>query len=69
MAIGTLSSLYPKTENHEYKYTELTKPQRRAIAKYMEELPTLVDLWGENKTVVARAYRNYWSSELSQESK
>ena len=64
MKIGTLSSLYPKTERNLFKYSELTSPQRVAIAKFIKALPNLIDLWGWNKTVVERAYRNYWSKQL-----
>lgn len=62
--IATLSSLYPKEKSREVLYSELTEIQRKAIAKYMRELPTLVDLWGEDKTVVERSYRNFWSKYL-----
>ncbi len=61
MTIGTLSSLYPKTDSQTYCYSCLTGQQLRAIAEYVKALPSFVELWGEDKRIVERAYRNYWS--------
>jgi hypothetical protein len=64
MTIGTLSILYPRTESGEYVLSLLTDPQKRAIARFMKELPMLVGLEGEDITIVDRAFRNYWSKFL-----
>lgn len=64
MTIGTLLALYPKTESKKYLYSELNEDQRRVIAKYLVSLPSLVDLDTEDKTIVERAVRNYWSNYL-----
>lgn len=64
MVIGTLGMLYRKTEDKELLYMHLTAKQRQVIAKYLQTLPKLVDLEIENKTVVERALRNYWSQYL-----
>ena len=66
MTIGTLSSLYPKTESREYNLSELNLGQRRAIAKFLRALPSLVELEGEDRTVVSRAYDRYWSRYLNE---
>ena len=65
MVIATLSSLYPKNQSRKYQYSELTKAQLRAIAHFMEALPMLVELEGEDVPVVERAFRNYWSKQLN----
>lgn len=64
MTIGTLSILYPKTQSWPYLYTLLTENQLKAVAHYLEALPNLVDLWGEDQKVVERAYCNSWSKYL-----
>jgi hypothetical protein len=60
MTIGTISRLYPKRKDHEELYSGLTRPQKIAIARYLQELPGLVKLQGEGRTRVERALRNYW---------
>jgi len=64
MTIGTLGMLYPKREGHEYLYSHLNEPQFKAIACYLEALPELINLEGEDRTVVERAFRKYWSKYL-----
>ncbi len=64
MVIGTLSSLYPKTENDKSKYSELNEKQLRAIAHFLDVLPLLVELDTHDATVVDRAIRNYWNRYL-----
>ena len=63
-AIDTLLSLYPKnTDRWDYKialYSALNREQKAAIAHYLHELPTLVELKREDQKVVERALRNYW---------
>ena len=62
MTIGTLSILYPKTETWAYLYSLLNEQQYQAIALYLQALPNLVELdTFEDKTVVDRAFNNYWS--------
>jgi hypothetical protein len=65
MTIGTLSSLYPKTESQIFLYSLLSPQQARAIAHFLQALPRLVELYGEDVKVVERAYRNYWSKYLA----
>lgn len=66
MTIGTLSILYPKTETWAYLYSLLTEQQYEAIALYLQALPNLVELdTFEDKTMVERAFKNYWSKFLS----
>lgn len=60
MTIGTLSILYPKTKDWDHLYSRLTKQQYQAIALYLQSLPNLVELDTEDKTVVERAFNNYW---------
>jgi hypothetical protein len=60
--IGTLSALYPKRQVAEYhmpRYNLLTYEQKQAIACFLEALPALVELEGEDRKVVERALR-YW---------
>lgn len=64
MTIGTLSALYPKNETQKRNLSALDIRQRRAIAMFLKGLPDLVELWGENSTVVERAYDRYWSKYL-----
>lgn len=66
MTIGTLSSLYPKIESQKFLYTLLSPEQIRAIARYLQALPSLAELYGEHTKVVERAFRNYWSNFLSE---
>ncbi|MDM7921965.1 MAG: hypothetical protein QUS14_06665 [Pyrinomonadaceae bacterium] len=66
MTIATLSALYPKTESRESNLSEMNMEQRRAIAKFLKALPGLVELEGEDRTVVPRAYNRYWSRYLSE---
>jgi hypothetical protein len=66
--IGTLGSLYPK-QDHTWthymdKYSLLSYDQKQAIAKYLIALPDLISLDTEDKTIVERAIRNYWSEFL-----
>ena len=65
MTIGTLSILYPKTENWDYLYSRLTEQQNQAIAFYLQVLPNLIELSVENKTVVERAFNKHWSKYIS----
>ena len=57
---GTILALYPKTKDGEFRYSELSVPQLRAIARYVRELPKLVEIYGPDRTILERAYRNYW---------
>ena len=65
MCIGTLSSLYPKTDDDKYLYSRLSELQNSAIALFLKRLPDLVELDAEDKTIVERALRNHWSKFLS----
>ena len=65
MTIGTLSILRPRTESWKFLYSLLSQEQCRAIAHYLQSLPILVDLEGEDIPVVERAFRNYWSKQLN----
>jgi hypothetical protein len=65
MCIGTLSNLYPKTDDHKHLYSHLTEQQNRAIALYLKALSDLVELDTTDKTIVERALRNHWSKYLS----
>jgi hypothetical protein len=61
--IGTLSSLYPKDDVAAYyapRYNLLTFEQKRAIARFLEALPSLVQLGYEDSKVVERALKKYW---------
>ncbi|MEP6847643.1 MAG: DUF6714 family protein [Acidobacteriota bacterium] len=66
MTIGTLSILYPKVESWQYLYSLLSPEQTKTVAHYLQALPTLVELYGGDKPVVERAFRNYWSKFLSE---
>jgi len=66
MTIGTLSILYPKTESWKFLYSLLSPQQTKAIADYLQSLPSFVELDGEDKTIVERALRNFWSKFLGQ---
>lgn len=64
--IGTLSALYPKERivgHHMPRYDLLTLGQKQAVACFLEALPDLVALEGEDKTVVKRAMR-FWAQYL-----
>jgi len=59
--IGTIAALYPKSTgipSRSYEY--LTEDQHRAIACFLNALPSLVTLDTEDSKCVARALRNYW---------
>jgi hypothetical protein len=65
--IGTLSSLYPKKDHWEYhmhRYSLLNPAQKTAIARFLAELPQLVELDSEHQKIVPRALRNYWGEYL-----
>lgn len=64
MTIGTLSILYPQTESWDYLYSLLSPEQSMAIANYLQSLPSLIELEGEDRKIVERALRNYWSKFL-----
>lgn len=64
MTIGTIDILYPKLEGWEYLYRQLTEGQNQAIALYLKSLPDLVELDTEDKTIVERALKKYWSKYL-----
>jgi len=60
--IGTLSALYPKEHVREYhmpRFDLLTYEQKQAVAVFLDALPSLVPLDGEDGTIVERAMR-YW---------
>lgn len=67
--IGTLSGLYPKKgdewEYHMHRYSLLSPAQKAAIARFLVELPKLVQLGHEDQKVVERAVRNYWGQYLN----
>jgi hypothetical protein len=61
--IGTLMSLYPKTDAWAYhmnQYDALNQEQCETLAKFLTFLPDMVPLDGEYRTMVSRALRNYW---------
>lgn len=58
--IGTLSSLYPKQESWTYMYQDFNTKQREAIAEFLYILPKVLQLDGEDRVIVLRAYKNYW---------
>ena len=60
MTIGTLSILYPKTETWPFLYSLLNPEQYRVIASYLQSLPDLVELIGDDEKIVKRAFNNYW---------
>jgi hypothetical protein len=66
--IGTLGSLYPTTDRSWFhymdKYSLLTYEQKQTIANFLIALPDLVTLHTDDKTMVERAIRNYWSEFL-----
>ena len=66
--IGTLTGLYPKKDNtweyHMHRYSLLDATQKAAIARFLSELPKLVELDSESQKVVERALRNYWGEYL-----
>jgi hypothetical protein len=66
--IGTISALAPSQEfRRAYEatfYESFTDDQRRAIALYVEALPSLVQLNYEDETSLARAFARYWSAFL-----
>ncbi len=64
--IGTLSALNPKDHvlgYHMPRYNLLTYEQKQAVACFLEALPELVTLEGEDRTIVERAMR-YWTQFL-----
>lgn len=66
--IGTLTGLYPKKDDswnyHMHRYSLLNAPQKAAIARFLVELPKLVELDSEDQRTVERALRNYWGEYL-----
>lgn len=66
--IGTLTGLYPKNGNaweyHMHRYSLLDGTQKVAIARFLAELPKLVELDSEGQKTVERALRNYWGEYL-----
>jgi len=66
--IGTLTGLYPKKDNtweyHMHRYSLLDATQKAAIARFLAELPKLVELDSESQKTVERALRNYWGEYL-----
>ena len=66
--IGTLTGLYPKKDNaweyHMQRYSLLDATQKIAIARFLAELPKLVELDSEGQRTVERALRNYWGEYL-----
>jgi hypothetical protein len=66
--IGTLSGLYPKKDNawvhHMQRYSLLDATQKTAIARFLAELPKLVELDPADQRTVERALRNYWGKYL-----
>jgi hypothetical protein len=64
--IGTLSALYPKDHvagYHMPRYDLLSYEQKQAVACFLDALPELVSLDGEDRTIVERAMR-YWTQFL-----
>ena len=63
--IGTIMSL-DQRERHPLGFFELLSPgQRRAIGLYVRALPDLVDLNYEDAAKMARAWRDVWSHEIT----
>ena len=66
--IGTLTGLYPKKGNtweyHMQRYSLLDAAQKITIARFLAELPKLVELDSEGQRTVERAFRNYWGDYL-----
>lgn len=61
--IGTMGALAPSKEfraHHYLIYDTFSAQQRAAIALYLDALPRLVELDGEDTTLVERALRDYW---------
>jgi hypothetical protein len=67
-ASSTLYSLYPKKDHlwdyHMMHYSLLTSQQRSAIAHFLQALPDLVALDGEDNKIVERSIRNFWHQYL-----
>jgi hypothetical protein len=64
--IGTISALYPKEHvlgYHMPRYNLLTYEQKQAVACFLEALPELLALDGEDRTIVERA-RRFWDQFL-----
>ena len=47
-----------------HRYSLLDAPKKRAIARFLAELPKLVSLDYESQKIVPRALRNYWGQYL-----
>jgi hypothetical protein len=66
--IGTLASLCPKRANsweyHMRRYSLLDANQKTAIARFLAELPKLVELDSEGQKTIERALQNYWGEYL-----
>lgn len=62
--ISTLGALRPERGNwwnyYMMKYSLLNAQQRSAIALFLKELPTCVPIDLEDRTIVERAFRDYW---------
>jgi hypothetical protein len=61
--IGTLRSLYLSKRRKDTalaRFEILDATQRQAIAQFLQCLPELVELDTEDRTIVARSFRNYW---------
>ena len=62
--ICTLGALYPKRDElwdyHMGLYSLLSREQSRAIAYYLQELPSLLGLGHDEQKISERALRNYW---------
>ncbi|MCU7843565.1 MAG: hypothetical protein KZQ93_06960 [Candidatus Thiodiazotropha sp. (ex Monitilora ramsayi)] len=66
--IGTIQALYPKKEYWEYhmkRYSELNDDQKYAIAKYVEVLPSFINLDYDDRTCMQRALVKYWSQYIN----
>ncbi|PYT01674.1 MAG: hypothetical protein DMF63_02175 [Acidobacteria bacterium] len=64
MSIGTIHALDGRSPSRVRRYSELSDPQRRAIARYLKVLPTLIDLGTEDRTRLQRAFERFWSKFL-----
>lgn len=65
--IGTLQALYPKSKSWEYymeRYSALNDQQRKAIALFVESLPSLIELGQEDQVIMKRALERYWGQYL-----
>jgi hypothetical protein len=68
-AVGTIMALAPESRFEERSwriYEGFSAEQREAIARYLEALPRLVDLWDKDAAVVATSMDHYWAQFLPQ---